>query len=608
MDPLNDILQRVARPGRYTGGEWHQVRGDWDAAALHFALAYPDVYEIGMSSLTVPIVYACLNAQPGVRAERVFAPGSDMAAEMRRAGLPLFSLESRRPLADFDVIGFSLSYELNYTNILEMLDLAGLPIRSAERDETHPLVIAGGTCVLNPEPVADFIDLFVLGDGEAVLPDLAALLADWVTAGKPGGRVGLFGRAAGIDGVYVPSLYRVNYFDDGRVCEITPLAEGVPARVKRRLIDELPPAVTDPVVPFIQTVHDRGAVEIQRGCSRGCRFCHAGITYRPVRERSHDAVTAAVGDIINECGYDEVSLLSLCTSDYGGIKELVARLVETYPEIAISLPSLRLDSASVELVDSLPSRRRSGLTFAPEAGSERLRSVINKPVSEEDVLQTAATAFERGWNGLKLYFMLGLPTETDEDVLAIVDLVRRVQQQGPKRRPQLRVSISTFVPKPHTPFQWSAQTAPEEITRRQALIRAGMPRKGIKLSWTDPETSLLEAMLARGDRRLGTVIETAWRDGAVMDAWSECFDFSRWRRALAGCDLDLEFYTGRERATDEVLPWAHIDSGVSAVYLEREYKRAAAARTTADCRTDNCQVCGLEGSVAACALKLNPAG
>ncbi len=604
MDPLNDILQRVSRPGRYTGGEWHHARGDWDAATLHFALAYPDVYEIGMSSLTVPILYDCLNAQPEVIAERVFTPGTDMTAEMRRVGLPLFSLESRRPLADFDVIGFSLSYELSYTNLLEMLDLAGLPLRTAARSEGQPLVIAGGSCVLNPEPVADFIDLFVLGDGEAVLPELTALLVDWLKNSKPGGRAGLFLRAAQVEGVYVPSLYRVSYHDDGRISEVTPQAAGVPPRPKRRVVAELPPAVTAPVVPFIQTVHDRGAVEIQRGCSRGCRVCHAGITYRPVRERSHDEVTAAVGEIISECGYDEISLLSLCTSDYGGIKELVARLVETYPEIAISLPSLRLDSASVELVDSLPSRRRSGLTYAPEAGSDRLRAVINKPVSDEDVLKTAATAFERGWTGLKLYFMLGLPTETDADIQAIVTLVRRVQQQG--RRPQLRVSVSTFVPKPHTPFQWSAQAAPEEIARKQTLLRTEMPRKGIKLSWTDPQTSLLEAMLARGDRRLSDVIEHAWRDGAVMDAWSESFDYSRWRRALESCGLNLEFYTGRERALDEVLPWGHLDCGVSTAYLKREYRRAAEARTTVDCRTDNCQACGLEDSVSACALKLNP--
>jgi radical SAM family uncharacterized protein len=600
----NDILHQVTRPARYTGGEWNSIIKDWESAGIKVALAYPDLYEIGMSNMALPILYDLLNCQPDVLAERVYAPWADMEAALRKAGIPLLSLESKRPLNDFDIIGFSLGYELTYTNVLNMLDLAQIPVLSSQRNDSHPVIVAGGTCALNPEPMSDFIDLFVIGDGEEVLLELLDSFRDWKRQGVSKDQ--LFRQVAAIPGIYVPSLYQVEYQADGLIKSITSAVADASPTIERRIVTELPYPVTKPVVPYLEVVHDRGAVEIQRGCSRGCRFCQAGTIYRPVRERPPEEVMQAVGEIAANCGYDEVSLVSLSTSDYAGIDELVAGLSRRYPNLALSLPSLRLDGSSVKLVDSLPSRRKTGLTFAPEAGSERLRRIINKNVSEDELLGTAAAAFARGWTGLKLYFMLGLPGETVDDVEEIARLIVKVSMLGSKakgKRPQVRVSLSTFVPKPHTPFQWAAQVSETEINAKQELLKQRLPRRGIRLSWQDSRVSQLEAALSRGDRRLGRVIYRAWQLGSTFDAWDECFDYANWMRAFDESGLEPDFYTRRERSLDELLPWAHIDAGVTSAFLKREYQRAMAGKETPDCRSQTCSACGLEHRQAGCQQK-----
>jgi radical SAM family uncharacterized protein len=592
---LEDILPQVTKPARYTGGEWNSIVKDWEAIPIRIALSYPDVYEIGMSNMAIPILYNLLNSQPDVLAERVYAPWVDMAAAMKTKGIPLFSLESKRPLKDFDIIGFSLGYELTYTNVLNMLDLAQIPVFAAERDNSYPVIIAGGSCVLNPEPMADFIDIFVIGDGEEVLLEFLQSFRNWKESGAS--KKELFRQMAAIPGIYVPSLYQVEYQTDGLLKSIKPAVPEAKPTIQRRMISKLPPPVTKPVVPYIEVVHDRGAIEIQRGCSRGCRFCQAGIIYRPVREHPKEEVIQAAGELIRNCGYDEVSLVSLNTSDYAGIDELVTSLSRQYPDLAISLPSLRLSSFSVRLVGSLPTRSKTGLTFAPEAGSERLRKIINKNTPESEILETAAIAFERGWTGLKLYFMLGLPTETNDDIEDIIQLVNKIRLLGRKvssRTPQIRVSVSTFVPKPHTPFQWSAQTKEDILNARHEILRQGLRRQGTKLSWHDPKTSLLEAVLSRGDRRLGEVIYRAWKLGSVFDAWNEHFKYENWLRAFVESGLEPGFYAHRQRALDEHLPWAHIDAGVKTAFLKKEYRRAMEGEETPDCRYDACNSCGLQ--------------
>ena len=597
MTQFDNILYQVTKPARYTGGEWNAIIKDWDKTPIRIVLTYPDLYEIGMSNMAVPILYELLNSQPDVLAERVYAPWADMEAVMRTANIPLFSLESKHRLKDFDIIGFSLGYELTYTNVLNMLHLAQIPVLASERNDSHPVVIAGGSCALNPEPMADFIDLFVIGDGEEVLLELLDSFRDW--KGARGAKKELLHQVATIPGIYVPSLYQVEYQADGLVKSITPTVPQAKPSLQRRIVTKLPPAVIKPVIPYIEVIHDRGAVEIQRGCSRGCRFCQAGIIYRPVRERPQNEVLQAIGELITNCGYDEVSLVSLSTSDYPGIDELVTSLSRHYHKhnLALSLPSLRINNFSVSLMHSLPSYSKTGLTFAPEAGSERLRRIINKSIPEDEILKTAAAAFDKGWTGLKLYFMLGLPTETTEDVEDIIRLVDKIRSLGRKadgKKPQLRISLTTFVPKPHTPFQWVAQESEQELSSKHELLKLGLRRKGSRLSWQDPKISLLEAVLSRGDRRLGKVIYRAWQLGSTFDSWNEHFNYQNWLRAFDESRLEPSFYAHRQRPLDELLPWAHIDAGVTATFLKQEYQRAIDGKETPDCRYEACNACGLQ--------------
>ncbi len=602
-DPrLDAILSLVTRPARYTGHEWNSVRQDWEAARVHIALAYPDIYEVGMSSLGHLILYDLLNRVPGVLCERVYAPWVDMADQLRQRNLPLFSLESHRPLREFDIIGFSLPYELNYTNVLEMLDLAGIPPLTARRGPEDPLVIAGGTCAYNPEPLADFFDLFVIGEGEEVAVDLVQ--AYWDAGLGPAAlgrrrphRRDYLQRAAGIDGVYVPSFYRVSYHADGRVAAVVPATPEARPVVTKRIVPTLPRAISRPVVPYVEAVHDRAMVEIQRGCTRGCRFCQAGTIYRPVRERSKEEVLSTVEELLANTGYDEVALVSLSSTDHSDIEGIVSSLVQRYRKdvLSISLPSLRVDAFSVRLAEMLSQGKRPGLTFAPEAGTQRLRDVINKNVTADDLAATAQAAFGRGWHSLKLYFMVGLPTESQEDVQGIVDLVLNVCEIGRREqggRARVNVSVATFVPKAQTAFQWSAQDRSESLEAKLSILQRGLRHRGVHLSWHDPQTSLLEAVLSRGDRRLGPAIYRAWQLGARFDAWSDQFNFGIWQRAFEEQGLDPAFYAHRERDLQETLPWDHIDAGVDRECLQEEYRKALRGEVTLDCREGGCYSCG----------------
>ncbi|MDY7042248.1 MAG: TIGR03960 family B12-binding radical SAM protein, partial [Chloroflexota bacterium] len=592
---LDRILPTVTMPARYTGGEWNSVVKDWGTARVRLALAYPDVYQVGMSNLGLMILYDIVNREADFLAERTYAPWVDMEAAMRGADIPLYSLESRHPLCEFDVLGFTLPYELNFSNVLNMLDLAGLPVLAAERGERWPLVIGGGGGTVNAEPLADFFDAFVIGDGEEVILEVldACARAKESGAGKPA----LLRALAGIAGLYVPSLYQVTYLDDGTVAAVTPTAPEAGTRVTRCIVPSLPPPPVNLVVPYVKAVHDRGMVEIARGCTSGCRFCQAGMVYRPLRERSLPEVLDAVEGIVQSTGYEEVSLVSLNSASHPQIEEMVRELITRYshPPLAISLPSLRIDTFSVRLAELFQGRRKTGLTFAPEAGSQRLREVINKRVTEEELLATAEAAFAGGWQRIKLYFMIGLPTETVDDVAAITELVHEVRAVGRRyggRRAQVSVSVATFIPKPHTPFQWSPLVDESDLAARLSLLRRGIKGRGVRLSWHAPQASLLEAALARGDRRLGRVIHLAWQLGARFDAWPEHFDWEVWQQAFAAAGLDADWYARRERPFAEVLPWDHIENGVSKEFLRDEYQRALRGQTSPDCR-EMCLGCGL---------------
>ena len=596
---LERILPRVQKPARYVGGEYNAVMKDKAQVDLRFAFCFPDTYEIGMSNLGYRILYGVLNEMPGVWCERAFAPWTDMEAELRAAGLPLCALESGDPVGEFDVIGFSVGYEMAYTAMLNMLDLAGLPLRSEDRTALTPLVIAGGTAMYNAEPVADFIDMALIGEGEELLPEVVELCRRAKAEGWDKPR--LLRAAAQIQGVYVPSLYDVDYKEDGTVRAIT-ARDGAPEKVVKRVVHHMDrayyPAKT--IVPSTEIVHDRVTLEVFRGCIRGCRFCQAGYVYRPVRCRSREQLARYGQEAIADSGYQEMTLSSLSTSDYPELVGLCDDLEEMCREkhVNLSLPSLRADNFSMELMGRLQRGRKAGLTFAPEAGTQRLRDAINKNLTEEDLTESLKTAFSGGWSAVKLYFMLGLPTETDEDVLGIADLARKVyftwREYSPNKARGVRITVSTswFVPKPHTAFQWEGQIPVEEYQRRVNLLRDALRRdKSITYNWHDPQTSYLEAILSRGDRRLADVLEWVWAHGGKMDSWTEYFDYQRWLDGLAACGLDGGFYAHRERGRDEVFPWCRLSTGVSTEFLWRERELCYQSVTTPDCRT-RCSGCG----------------
>lgn len=595
---VEPLLASVERPSRYIDREWGARHEP--GAAYRVALMYPDTYEVGMANQALQVLAARLQTLPDVSTERVFVPWIDMASAMRAADVPLFTLESCSPVASCDLLGITLPYELTYTNILEALDLAGIPLYATERSDGDALVVGGGPCAHNPEPIAPFLDAVLVGDGEEAVVEIVQAHRSALARGAS--RAEVLADLASIEGVYVPSLYEPG--SDGALVAL----DGAPARVRRRVVVDLDAFETPicPVVPYADVVHDRVTVEVLRGCARGCRFCQAGMVYRPVRERRADSVVRDALASLRCTGHEEVSLTSLSTADHSELAEILRRLARRLEgtAISVSVPSLRVDSFTLALARLLGGARGTGLTFAPEAGSQRLRDVINKNVTAEEILSTVRSAFEAGWRRVKLYFMLGLPTETDEDVIAIGQLVSQVLAEarevtpGPERGSvRVAVSVSTFVPKSHTPFQWEPQITLTEVRRRQALLRESMPRKGVELSWHDADVSRLEAVLARGGRTVARAIEAAWRAGAVFDAWTERFSYARWEAAFAAVGVDAAALASVKRATGEPMPWDHIDSGLSGAFLRHEAERALAGQTTADCTFDGCTGCGVCGAL-----------
>jgi radical SAM family uncharacterized protein/radical SAM-linked protein len=593
---IQDILSAVEKPSRYLGSEINSIRKDPERVRLRIALAFPDLYEIGTSHFGLQILYQILNSHPDIGAERVYAPAADMDASLRASATPLFSLESHTPLDRFDILGFSLLYELNYTNVLNMLELAGIALRASERGTAHPFVIAGGPCTCNPEPVASFFDAMVVGDGEAVVLEMAETALDW-KAGAADDRTALLRRWAGIEGVYVPSLFEVRYDGAGFPAEISsPAGAGT---VRRAVLADLDPAPfpARPVLPYGKPVHDRLRLELARGCSRGCRFCQAGMIYRPVRERSPQRLLSLAAQALGATGYEDISLLSLSTGDYRCLTPLLEQLMARYEgeRVAVSLPSLRAGTLSPELMALVKKVRRTGFTIAPEAGSQRLRDVINKSISEKEIFDTVRDAFQMGWRLIKLYFMIGLPTETEDDLREMVALVRSLRKikPGPGGRGQLNVSLATFIPKAHTPFQWSPQLPLAQARDRLRWVQDRLQLAGVHFKWQNPEMSLLEGVFARGDRRLDRVLEAAYRRGCRFDGWSDQLRIGSWMSAFDEAGLDPEFYTVRPRALEEPLPWDHIDTRVSKEFLISEWRCALSGLKTEDCRDGDCRGCGV---------------
>lgn len=598
-EKLEQLLLKVQKPGRYIGNEPGSIVKDKARVDVRFAFCFPDTYEIGMSHLGIKILYSLFNSKDYIWCERVFAPWTDFEAVMRENDIPLFALESHDPVKDFDIIGFTLQYELSYTNVLNMLDLAGVPLLSKDRKGLKNLVVAGGPCACNPEPLADFVDLFFLGEGEEVDLELIDLYRE--CRDKNLSKEEFLKLAAKIEGVYVPSLYDISYNEDGTIKEITPKCDA-PKTIKKRIIKDLDSCFypdTFPT-PFIEIVHDRAVQEVFRGCIRGCRFCQAGFIYRPVREKSADVVNKQAKALCDSTGYEEISLSSLSTSDYSKLDDLLGQMF-TWSEdenISVSLPSLRVDNFSKELLEKVKKVKKSGLTFAPEAGTQRLRDVINKNVTEDEIMRTCLTAFQGGYTSVKLYFMLGLPTENDDDLRGILELGQRIvnlfynMENRPKGKSvNVSISVSTFVPKPFTPFQYEPQDTLLEVERKQKLLIESQTTKKISLSWHDSKTSILEGAFARGDRRLCSVLLEAFKLGCKFDGWGECFDFEKWQQAFKNANVDMNFYNARKREYDEILPWSHLDYAVSSKFLINENKLAHGETTTPNCR-EKCQNCG----------------
>ncbi len=596
LHQLEKILYHVEKPGRYVGGEHNQILKDWDLVRTHVCLVFPDIYDIGQPNLGLAILYDILNQPPDILAERAFAPWHDLEAQLRENNIPLFSLESKHPLAQFDIIGLSLPYESLYTNALNVLDLAGIPLLASERGSEHPLIIAGGQACFNPEPMADFIDAFVIGEGEEVTLEFIHAFEALKQSGAD--RKALLQSLSTIPGVYVPSLYDVSYAQDDTITEVTPSNASVPAFVTKRIVSELPTHPTRLIVPNIETVHDRLSIEIMRGCTRGCRFCHAGIVSRPVRERPVSEILQIIEDGLAATGYEEIGLLSLSSSDHTQILELTKSVYEKFHDrkISVSLPSLRIASFSVALMDELRDiRPGGGFTLAPEAASPRMQAIINKPLDDAVFEETVRTIFEHGWLSLKLYYMIGLPGETMEDVQAILDAGKRVQAIGRQirgNRVRIHLSVGNFIPKPHTPFQWYPLNSNDELQAKLDLLKTGLHRTGIKLSYNIPDNTLLEAWLSRGDRRLGQVIQRAWQLGAKFDAWGENDNMPLWRQAFTAIGVDSDFYAYRERGLEEILPWDHIHTGVTKAFLRRDLEWSKLGKTRRDCR-EQCYACGI---------------
>jgi len=595
---FEELLDKVEKPGRYTGKEYNEIIKREKKSTIKVALAFPDLYEIGMSYLGFKILYEIINKRDDALAERIFSPAVDMENLLRERQIPVFSLETYRALNSFDLVGFTIQHELCFSNILNLLDLGGIPLRSTARKEEDPLIIAGGPGAFNPEPLSCFIDLFVIGEGEEIIGEIIEVYKRWKE--KKQSRSKLLEKLGHLEGVYIPSHYKVDYLEDGKVKSITPKKEAYRSVIKKRIISNFDQVFYPlyPIVPNIDVVHDRITLEIFRGCSRGCRFCQAGIIYRPVREKSVGTLVKLAEEILAHTGYEEISLSSLSSSDYSEIERLITQLVDRFKEkgVGVSLPSLRIDTFSVALAQQVQRVRKTGLTFAPEVGTQRLRDVINKNVQEEDLYSSIRAAFQAGWRKIKLYFMIGLPTETDEDVEEIVKLVNQVDRMGREimgRKININISVSAFVPKSHTPFQWEAQEARESLSKKIGYLKDRLDWRNISFSYPDIKHSYLEAVFARGDRRLGEVLERAHYLGCKFDAWSEQFKFEAWQQAFVDSGLSMEFYVNRVREDDEILPWEHISCGVKKEYLLQEKEKALKGETTPDCRFDSCTSCGV---------------